>query len=283
MSLVQGKNLLEELTLFHEDLKLYQLYRIDYSNKRLTKSQKVSMQDLRDELVRKSGKFKSIIIELSGRQYLTKAQGGQERNFDMWLLGLDMFFDSATHVKALNCCIDATNQAIGKLQSDIEIGLRDKQGSLVAKVSGVEKGISPKVFIAHGGGSPARQKLSSFLNALGTTPIIVEDQPSQGRSKDKNVEYYLKQCDCAVILATRGDVDGRTGGFIPRGNILIEVGRSQELFPERMIYLLEEEAKFPTNIDEKVWERFTQENMDKAFIKVAKELYAFGLIKAVKA
>ena len=140
----------------------------------------------------------------------------------------------------------------------------------------------PSVFIAHGGKTAARDKLEDFLTVLGVTPIIVEEQPSQGRSKDKSVEYYLKQCDCAIILATKGDVDGRTGEFIPRGNILIEIGRCQEILPDRMIYLLEEGAKFPTNIDEKVWERFTQESIDKAFIKVAKELRAFGLIRATK-
>jgi predicted nucleotide-binding protein len=96
------------------------------------------------------------------------------------------------------------------------------------------------------------------------------------------VEHYLKQCDCAIILATKGDVDGRTGEFIPRGNILNEIGRAQEILPDKMIYLLEEETKFPTNIDEKVWERFTQESIDKPLIKVAKELCAFGLIKAIK-
>jgi len=142
--------------------------------------------------------------------------------------------------------------------------------------------VSPQIFIAHGGRTAARDKLKDFLVALGVIPMIVEEQPSEGRSKGKNVEYYLKQCDCAVILATRGDIDGRTGEFIPRGNILIEVGRSLELFPDRMIYLLEEEAKFPTNIDEKVWERFSEGCVDKALIKVAKELRAFGLIKAMK-
>jgi len=140
----------------------------------------------------------------------------------------------------------------------------------------------PKAFIAHGGESPARDKLEDFLVALGVTPIIVEEQPSEGRSKDKNVEHYLKQCDCAIILATKGDVDGRTGEFIPRGNILNEIGRCQEIFPNRMVYLLEEGVKFPTNIDEKVWERFTEESMDKAFIKIAKEFCAFGLIRPIK-
>lgn len=152
----------------------------------------------------------------------------------------------------------------------------------IPTTSGVGGGNLPSVFIAHGGKTAARDKLEDFLTVLGVTPIIVEEQPSQGRSKDKNVEYYLKQYDCAIILATKGDVDGRTGEFIPRGNILIEIGRCQEILPDRMIYLLEEGAKFPTNIDEKVWERFTQESIDKAFIKVAKELRAFGLIRATK-
>ena len=146
-----------------------------------------------------------------------------------------------------------------------------------------ESAVPPQVFISHGGKTAARDKLQDFLMALGVTPIIVEEQPSEGRSKDKNVEYYLKQCDCAIILATKGDVDGRTGEFIPRGNILHEIGRYQGILPDRMIYLLEKETKFPTNIDEKVWERFTKESMNKAFIKIAKEFRAFGLLKAMKA
>jgi hypothetical protein len=158
------------------------------------------------------------------------------------------------------------------LSSIKEYGIPEKQEGV----------IPPQVFIAHGGETTARDKLQDFLMALGVTPIIVEEQPSQGRSKDKNVEHYLKQCDCAIILATKGDIDGRTGEFIPRGNILIEIGRSQEILPDKMIYLLEEGAKFPTDIDEKVWERFTKESMDKAFTKIAKEFRAFGLIRAIK-
>jgi hypothetical protein len=42
--------------------------------------------------------------------------------------------------------------------------------------------------------------------------------------------------------------------------------------------LKEEGCKFPSNITPKVWENFTQDNMENAFIKVAKELKAFGII-----
>lgn len=198
----------------------------------------------------------------------------------MFFLGLGSYISPQVH-QALRYCIDVTNSAIGRLEPDVEMRIRDKEGKVLEQFAGVDIA-PPKAFIAHGGESAARDKLEDFLMALGVTPIIVEEQPSEGRSKDKNVEYYLKRSDCAIILATKGDIDGRTGEFIPRGNILNEVGRCQEIFPNRMVYLLEEGAKFPTNIDEKVWERFSEECVDKALIKVAKELRIFGLIKAMK-
>ncbi len=140
----------------------------------------------------------------------------------------------------------------------------------------------PSAFIAHGGETPALTKVEAFLVALGVTPIVVEKQPSQDRSIDQNVEWYLNKCDCALILATKGDIDGRSGEFLPRGNVCIEIGRCQERFPGRTIYLLEDDTRFPSNISEKVWERFTQDNMERAFLKIAKEIKAFGLIKTVK-
>lgn len=140
----------------------------------------------------------------------------------------------------------------------------------------------PKAFIAHGGDSPALSKLKSFLKALGVEPLVVEEQPSEGRSVAENVDWYSRQADCAIILATKGDVDARTGGFIPRGNVLMETGKLQEIFKDRIVYLLQAGTKFPTSISEKVRERFTSQNMDNAFIKIAKELKKFGILRAVK-
>lgn len=281
MSSLQGKNMVDELEEFFGELKLYQQYRFAFLLKQLPKSQIESMERLREKLVRNTGRFKPIITELTGREHVTRFEKGQEQKFDMWFLGLRQFSRSKICDSALRYCIDATNQAIGKVKSEVEMGYRDQQGSIVGKLASITMQ-PPKAFIAHGGESPARDKVVNFLDALGITPVIVEEQPSEGRSKDKNVEHYLKQCDCAIILATKGDVDGRTGEFIPRGNILIEISRCQEILPVRTVYLLEEGAKFPTNIDEKVWERFSEDYMDKALIKVTKELRAFGLIKAMK-
>lgn len=140
----------------------------------------------------------------------------------------------------------------------------------------------PKAFIAHGGQSPALDKLKNFLIALGIEPLVVEEQASENRSVGDNVDYYARQADFAIILATKGDIDGQTGGFIPRGNVLIEIGKSQEIFKDRIIYLLQAGTKFPTNISEKVWGRFTTERMDDAFIKIARELTEMKILKAVK-
>jgi predicted nucleotide-binding protein len=262
--------LIHELKEFHAQLKRFRdLVEKVYIEKRDTGSAERQRESIREELVRKSGKLKPIVVRLTEKQY------GQEFNevFDIWIeaLGADSYPPSQRW--SLGALIDSVNEAIGRLEAEPEL---EKLFKITPPFE------SPKAFVAHGGKSVIRDKLESFLMALGVTPIIVEEQPSEGRSKDKNVEHYLKQSDCAIILATKGDVDGQTGEFIPRGNILIEIGRCQEILPDKIIYLLEEEAKFPTNIDEKVWERFTKESMDKAFIKIAKELRAFGLIRPIK-
>jgi len=284
VSLLQSKNLLEELRLFHEDLKLYQAYRLEYFNKRLSESQEVSMHHLRDELVRRSGKFKSIIIELSARQYLTEVQGGQERNFDMWFLGLDPFFDSVIHLKALNSCIDATNQGIGKLELEIEMGIRDEQGNLLVKASGVEQVSPAKAFIAHEGETEALTKLKDFLDALGIEYLIAEAEPSNGRSVEQQVNWTYEPADFAIILATKGKAIDKTTGEAYMGmNVADELGRARVVFKNRIILLLEKGVEPHTNISEIVHERFTPGSMDKALIKIAKELTGWGLLRASKA
>jgi predicted nucleotide-binding protein len=139
----------------------------------------------------------------------------------------------------------------------------------------------PKVFIAHGGKTEALAKLQTFMDALGITPLVAEEAPSEGRSVDQQVEWCLNNADCALILGTADDKDLRDGKLYPRRNVHIEIGRVEERLPGKVIYLLEEGASFPSDITEKIHERFTEENMEEAFLKVAKELKAFGIIRAV--
>lgn len=138
----------------------------------------------------------------------------------------------------------------------------------------------PKVFIAHGGKTKALSKLQTFVAALGIVPLVAEEEPSEDRSVNEQVEWCLDNADCAIILGTADDEELKDGKLYPRRNVYIEIGRVQERFAGKVIYLLEEGASFPSNITEKVYRRFTQDNMEEAFLKAAKELRAFGIIRA---
>jgi hypothetical protein len=134
----------------------------------------------------------------------------------------------------------------------------------------------PRVFISHGTETAALTKIERFVRALGATPIIVARGPSEGLAVDDLVEKRMSQSDCALILATADEeVAGRKQ---PRPNVLHEIGMAQEKFDTRVIYLKEKGCDFPSNVGPKVWENFTQENLESAFEKVSKELRAFGLL-----
>lgn len=140
--------------------------------------------------------------------------------------------------------------------------------------------LPPKAFISHGKESVALSKLEEFLRALGVDPLIVKEQPSLDKTVDDKVNFYLDQADFVVILAT-GD-DKIEGKLHPRQNVVHEIGLAQKTHTGKIIYLLEAGAEFPSNISPKVWERFKQRNMMKTFLCIAKELRAYGMLKAVK-
>lgn len=133
-----------------------------------------------------------------------------------------------------------------------------------------------KVFISHGKESPALDRVERYVRALGLDPVIVRRTPSEGMAVDDLVEKRLGECRCAIILATKDDeFDGK---WHPRQNVIHEIGLAQEKLDNKVIYLKEEGADFPSNVSPKVWENFTQDDLAPAFEKIAKELRAFGLI-----
>ena len=159
------------------------------------------------------------------------------------------------------------------LSSIEEYGIPEKQ----------EDATPPKAFIAHGGKSAALNKLCSFLEALGVEPLVAEIEPSEGRLTEGQVNKYVRQGHCAIILATYGHIiDEKTHEKHPRLNVVDELGRCRKVFPHMTILLLEKGVDLPSNVSGIVRERFTKQNMEKAFIKVAAELRAFGLIRPIK-
>ena len=62
-------------------------------------------------------------------------------------------------------------------------------------------------------------------------------------------------------------------------NVAEELGRCRIKFPDKTILLLQSGVELPSNDSGIIYEHFTPQSMDRAFIKVAKELRAFGIIK----
>lgn len=139
-----------------------------------------------------------------------------------------------------------------------------------------------RVFVSHGNETKALAKLERFLRGLGITPIIVKHEPSLGKSLDDLVENQMETCAAVIILATRDDKikDGKGKEYFqPRPNVIHEIGLAQEKVQHKIVYLKEKGCDFPSNIAPRVWESFTQDNMEEAFLKVVKELKAFGIIQ----
>lgn len=140
--------------------------------------------------------------------------------------------------------------------------------------------VSPKAFISHGKESVALNKLREFVETLGIEPILVKTQPNLDKDVSEKVKFYLDQADFTIILATADDKVGDK--FQPRQNIIHEIGLAQKTLPGRIIYLIEEEAYFPSNIKPKVYERFKQRHMINAFLRIIRELRAYGILTVTK-
>ncbi len=106
MDMVEKQKMIGELKIFLKELKSYKR-RLD-SDKQASEAEKRYTDSLRGKLVRKSGKLKGIVIQLTGKHFYTRF----ERIHDFWAGGLDFGYRDD-----LGFCINATNEAIGKLES----------------------------------------------------------------------------------------------------------------------------------------------------------------------
>lgn len=139
-----------------------------------------------------------------------------------------------------------------------------------------KKSGAKRIFISHGTQTIALTKVERFVRALGLEPVIVIRGASKGLSVDDLVDQKLDESDCAIILATADDIVGECKQ--PRPNVIHEIGLAQEKLQNKIVYLKEVGCEFPSNVGPKVWENFTQENMEAAFEKISKELRAFDLL-----
>lgn len=181
--------------------------------------------------------------------------------------------ERSKNLKAYQQGLDMAEGIIQSAIDQLELvgiqGIEDEQGY-------VAPSMNKRIFISHGKHMPALDRVERFIRTLGFMPVIVAREPSLGKSVADLVEEQMTGCLCAIILATRDDQV--QDYFQPRPNVIHEIGLAQEKFRNRVIYLKEEGCKFPSNVQPKVWEDFTQESLENVFEKIVKELRGFKLL-----
>lgn len=149
------------------------------------------------------------------------------------------------------------------------------EGKLLWKKSKSKKNVN--IFISHGKKIEPIILTQRFVEALGLTALIVKDEASMGGSVNQTVEEYMGKSQCVILLST-ADVRAEDG-WHTNENVINEEGMAKKYVGNKIIYLLEDAVTItPSNYREKVYERFSLNNMTDAFIKIAKELNAFNLI-----
>lgn len=141
---------------------------------------------------------------------------------------------------------------------------------------------TPNIFVSHGG--PTRTHVDhvrDFLSALSLQPIIVADLPNLNLSVNEKVRFYMDLCTAGLALATAED-ETTANEQRTRPNVENEIGMMQTApnIGDRIIYLKEPTVEFATNYSEKVWIPFSKECIQDAFVRIARELRAFGFLGA---
>ena len=237
--------------------------------------------NLRVFLLDKIGKYRDLITKLTGTDKTTIYEFGKPRTVDMWTMGLREDYDYRS-TEALNDATVNLTMAISKLEREIDEGYRDEEGNIIEKPRKIFTE-PPKAFIAHEGETTALNKLKGFLDALNIKYLIAEIEPSNGRLVEGQVDWSQGQADFAIILATKGKVVSKKTGKPQIGtNVADELGRARQVFKNRIILLRQTGVEVHTNVSGIIREHFSPQSMDRAFIKIVRELRNWGFLRAEK-
>lgn len=86
-----------------------------------------------------------------------------------------------------------------------------------------------KVFVVHGHDGEAKETVARFLEKLGLDPVILHEQPNQGRTLIEKFEISSNDVAFAVVLLTPDDLGRAANGSSDlraraRQNVILELG-----------------------------------------------------------
>lgn len=156
----------------------------------------------------------------------------------------------------------------------------DDDVSTDAATDFVSSEISREIFLVHGKDDGAKETVARYLERLDLDPIILHEQPNQGRTIIEKFEQYA-QVGFAVVLLTPDDEfsppeQGGNVRFRARQNVILELGFFLgRLGREKTLALHKGELELPSDYDGVLYIPLDEGEAWK--ILLVKELKAAGL------
>ena len=178
---------------------------------------------------------------------------------------------------------DDVNYYINKLNSiiprlDLIPELDGISGS--KKVDQSEEEVGNNIFIVHGHDEESKQSVARCIERLSLVPIILHEQPNQGRTIIEKFEDYA-DASFAIILLTPDDVGAsknNRNNLSPRArqNVILELGFFiGKLGRNKVCALYKGNLELPSDISGVIWEPLDEGGA--WMLKIGKEMKAAGL------
>ena len=136
------------------------------------------------------------------------------------------------------------------------------------------------VFLVHGHDEGAKHGVARFLEQLGISPVILQEQINRGMTVIEKFEDFAGRAGFAVVLMTPDDYGHAVGAeqermHRPRQNVVLELGYfAAKLGREKTFVLTKGEVEMPSDVLGLVYEPMDRSEGWK--VKLARELKAAG-------
>lgn len=236
--------------------------------------------------------------EIASSHELNDAQREQERWKSFTIELLRRSFDSPSYAESfertninrlirtqapLQARIQHFREALGLKINNLQ-GLLDSLPLIPEAQIDIEPDIrstsEAEVFIVHGHDLAVLNELARFIEKIGLKPIILSEQPSQGRTIIEKFEHYGAVVGFAVVLLTPDDViapQNATGDVLTqaRPNVLFELGYfAGKLGRGRVCLLRKDPTDIPSDLFGLVYISLDKSNWQ---VELAREMSAVGL------
>ena len=139
---------------------------------------------------------------------------------------------------------------------------------------------SHKIFVVHGHDEAAKHSVARFIEKLGLTAIILDEQTTNGKLILEQFERHAKEVGFAVVLMTPDDVGypvGKPKAKKPRArqNVIYELGYFAGRIGREKVCALSKGVEMPSDLDGLLYVKM--ESDDGWQFKLAKEMHSAGI------